>query len=491
MKRRAAYLAGVLLLVAVWSLLHPAQPMLSLGDLYTHLGVARHLARGEGFLNDTVYPLSLAFPFAATVPQPLVHRQPLFPLLLTLPYLATGGDPQATIAAVRIMHIGLLAGIAVVGIAAYRRRRAGAAAAPWLVVLALNPLLAFAVDWGQIEVVVALVLLGIWVRWRTNATSGPDGSAQPPVGPGQACGDGLLAGILTALRGDLFWLPVFWWLILRRRCGLRAAIVAGSVWLALSLPWAIRNLQLTGNPVFCLQAHAEHVKDTAAWPGYSIYRSLSPQPFLATIRDAPQPILRKVGRGIDYFTTNLGQLLPWPLWASVPLLLWRRYRDRDRARLAAPAPLAVALATLGLLLLQYALFSHSIRHLLILLPIVVWEICLACARSLVAAGRRWPPSVTAVAAGLLVAIACLVPPRPRLGWESTAQWAAAEAPGLARQIDQAVLLPPGPVFTDNAAVLWYADRAGVWSPLSRDVENSIREKVPELAAAPRLYLRTP
>ena len=46
----------------------------------------------HGFVTDVVYPLSLAFPFAARVPQPLVHRPPGYPLLLTGPVALSGVD---------------------------------------------------------------------------------------------------------------------------------------------------------------------------------------------------------------------------------------------------------------------------------------------------------------------------------------------------------------------------------------------------------------
>lgn len=75
--RRAALAAGLavaLLACAIWPLLHPARPLLPTDDLYTHLSVARHLARGDGFLCDIAYPLSFAWPFARALPQPLVHR---------------------------------------------------------------------------------------------------------------------------------------------------------------------------------------------------------------------------------------------------------------------------------------------------------------------------------------------------------------------------------------------------------------------------------
>ncbi len=90
-------LAAGLVFGCVWAVLHAPVPPDPNADLYDNLSVARHLVRGEGFLCDLAYPLSFAFPFAARVPQPLIHRPPGQPLLLTLPVLAARGDREAAV----------------------------------------------------------------------------------------------------------------------------------------------------------------------------------------------------------------------------------------------------------------------------------------------------------------------------------------------------------------------------------------------------------
>lgn len=70
-------LLAVVFFLAVWLPLHPAQPPQPTADVYTHLTVARHLTRGDGFQTDIAYPLSFAFEFARELPQPLIHRQPV------------------------------------------------------------------------------------------------------------------------------------------------------------------------------------------------------------------------------------------------------------------------------------------------------------------------------------------------------------------------------------------------------------------------------
>ena len=100
----AGGILAALLFLAIWIPTHPARPHLPTSDLYTHLSVARHLARGEGFLTDVTYPLSYAFPFARELPQPLLHRQPGFAVLLTFPYLAGSSYPGRALDKVRWMQ---------------------------------------------------------------------------------------------------------------------------------------------------------------------------------------------------------------------------------------------------------------------------------------------------------------------------------------------------------------------------------------------------
>ena len=99
--------AGALLLLAtalfglVWLAVHPPLPQLPNGDIYTSLGVARHLANGDGLLNDSVYPLFTAYPWGHVMPQPLIHRPPGLAVLLLPAWYLADGDPVRAEALVR------------------------------------------------------------------------------------------------------------------------------------------------------------------------------------------------------------------------------------------------------------------------------------------------------------------------------------------------------------------------------------------------------
>ena len=293
-------LSAAVLFLAVWIPLHPSRPAQPTADVTTHLSVARHLVRGEGFLTDVAYPLSFAFDFARELPQPLIHRQPGFAVLLTGPVAAAGMDPARSLAYARAMQMVILGLTVLIGAAALLRRGLGVGIPAWLLLVGANPLLAYAVDWIFVELACGLVLLALWIRGR-------DGDPGPL--------DGLLAGVLAMMRLDLFWVPLLWWGVggAFRPGRWRRPVLALLVMAAVGAPWAVRNLALTGHPFFSLQGHAELVKDTRAWPGYDVYRQLEPQPLVQTFVADPVPVLRKAARGVEFFVRGLGAFAPLPL----------------------------------------------------------------------------------------------------------------------------------------------------------------------------------
>ncbi|MBU1675861.1 hypothetical protein KKA85_08790, partial [bacterium] len=175
--RRLLAAAAALALTFTWLAAREPLPHHAASDLYTHLSVARHLIQGDGFVNDMVYPLSLSFPFAAHVPQPLVHRPPGYPLLMTLPVAFAGGDPARAEAMAGHLSLLFLALIAWCGAAHAVGRGRGDVVLPWLAVLLVNPLLQMTVGWAQVEIPTALLLLWLWTRLRAAA----QGSAGTPA----------------------------------------------------------------------------------------------------------------------------------------------------------------------------------------------------------------------------------------------------------------------------------------------------------------------
>ena len=473
---RAILLGGLLaalLFAAVWVPTHRPRPILATSDLYTHLSVARHIARGEGFRTDIAYPLSFAFPFARELPQPLIHRQPGFGLLLTIPYLLSDGDPAETVAAARRFQWSSLALLAGVGAAMLWRLGRWPAVGPWMVLLAANPMLAYAVDWGFDELACSMLLFVLWLRARGS-------------GPERGVVDGLLVGALVLVRLELFWVPLVWWSIRRRKR--RFWLPAVCTALIVMTPWLIRNARVSGQPFFALQSHAEHVKMTAAWPDYSVYRQLEPQPLLRSLTEDPLPLLRKIARGFRFFAFQLGGLLPWPVLALWPAagLVWL---IRRRRRLSEPAvemvtpfatgPIALAGVTLALAIAQYSLFDHNLRHLLVLLPILLWEsaILLVALVGLVPrrsnTARRLLPTwiITTALAGLAV---LLIGSEPA-GWQNTIRDARRQEAQVAERVAAILASGEEPLFVLSSAEPWYSDQPAVWMPQDGATRRKIRK----------------
>ena len=392
--------------------------------------------------------------FARALPQPLIHRRPGLAVLLTGPVAAADDDPGRAVAYTRLLMVLLLATMGGLGARALLARGEPAAVAPWLLLVGTHPLLGYAVDWGFEELPAGLLLLALWLRRRSPRRL-----------------DGLMVGLLGLLRLELLVLPVLWWLLTGTRP--RRLVAPLVVALAVLLPWAIRDVAVTGQPVFLLQGQAELVKDTRELPAYSVYRGLEPQPVLQALRTSGMSVLRKGWRGLRFFRTEAGGLVPWPVaWGAVMAVV-TVILLRLRGREGPPALGAWALLglSLGLLAGLYAFFDHSLRHLLVVAPALLWE----TARLLAAAGRRAGHPVAAALLPLaLVANLLWLFPSPLPGWHFAARESRRLAAGTQTRA-AALLADPATVpFVPDSASPWYADRPAVWEPTDPLVAARIR-----------------
>jgi hypothetical protein len=508
-------LLAALILVSIWWSVHPVRPHLQTSDLFTHLSVARHLLRGEGFVTDITYPLSFAYDFARELPQPLIHRGPGYALLLTIPLAPVPDDPVLAVDRVRWLQVFFLGVIAWAGATRFFSHRNIPAAGAWLVLLLMSPLLDFSVDWGFSELPAALLLLLLWLRHRDLS----------PPGPGLI--DGLLAGALVLLRGDLFWLPLLWWFWGRRELrtvALRDASPANAslikpfwsrrlmlalvMMLVVNLPWLVRNMRLADNPVFTLQGQAELIKDTRTWPGYSVYRQLEPQPLAKVLSEDPVPVLRKFVRGLKFYFRELGRLFPWVglILTGLVMMVYLRGGIDHKPCLLRPGaqhpltilpaesplgPLVVVGTTLVLMIVQYSFFDHSLRHLLVLYPVMAWELAgiLGVGLAKLMAKTRFGPWIPVVPAILATVILVRLSLQPLPGWNFSAEQARKQSHLLEAKIQGLRQNTDSVPFVESSAAPWYADRPAVWAPLDDSVRETIRKLLspdtPESAVIPR------
>jgi len=340
--------------------------------------------------------------------------------------------------------------------------------------------------------------LVIWQRGREVKTSGPG-----PV-------DGLLVGLLAMLRLDLFWVPWLWFFWWRRESVTEAPgesffnsrlLGAVMVFTLVMTPWTVRNIQVTGQPFFSLQAQAELVKMTPDWPGYSVYKQLEPQPLWQTLQEQPRAVLSKVTHGLWFFLKDHHRFMPWLLfWAgAIPAIIFSFnliiaellrivFRNNEFKVTIIPekhpfGPNHVAFITLALLCLQYSFFDHDLRHLLIVLPLLLWEATLVVGEGVRQIARRntasWHKHINPLRTGLIgMAIAgiivlfwpCRIP-----DWQNAARMARTQQTTVKQRITWVKTHRQDVLFDQTSAVPWFVNQPAVWSPGNEEIRNKIVE----------------
>lgn len=422
MKRLGA-LVVAFLFVLLWSKEHPAIEQTVGADIFENLSVASHLLSGDGFVNDITYPLSYAFSFAQKLPQPMLHRTPGFPLLLTVP-VALSDNPISAVWFMQLLTLGLIAGFGTWFVG----RKQPAALVPWLILLFFSPLIDIAVSYGQSELVCAFILLVIWMfRDRSVLLIA------------------MLTGFLGLIRLELSLLPMLWIILQKNKPATKLILGAVAIWVAIQLPWWIRNFLVTGDPFFALQSYAEHLKMTPLYPDYSIYTKLEPQTLWQSIQSHPGILWDKFNSGIEFQLRRLDTWIPWPLWIAFFAIGKRK---------------AVQLgASLLLLIIGYAVFSHTVRYMLVLLPIISLELWMGLS-------KRIPNKVASVIGlTLLAAVLQFTSPAFLPPWDRSYN----------DDSELTVTKKNGIVFTNSAKYLWETKQSGIWSPANKDVEKMIIE----------------
>ena len=139
----------------------------------------------------------------------------------------------------------------------------------------------------------------------------------------------------------------------------------------------------------------------------------------------------------------------------------------------------ILLATTLLTMLSYAPFSHDERHLLILYPLLTMEIWKLLHVRLTEFFPQRP-----VFSWILIPLGLLV----LLYWPARLEGFLKVDPNGQKMIDtrpaqlsRIATMPAGPLLVDNAALLWYSYRSGIWIQESHDMEMELRALMPDLA----------
>lgn len=492
MRALSLSLLVALAFAGLWHQLEAPLPQLPTGDVYTSLATARHLDRGDGLINDTIYPLFTAYQWGQQVPQPLLHRPPGLAVLMLPAWWLSGGDPVRAEALVRPVMLTMLSLLVLIGAWGLWRHRSAHAIGFWLLLLLFNPLLALGVHWGWGEIPVALLLLILWLMLRRRRPA--------DLSLGTTAAYALLCGLLALVRSDLLWVPVLWWVVIalvdRRRRPARVigrTALAALVGVALLLPWWTHVHRHTGNFLFNPLTESVQLNLRVHWWDYPLLRSRTPLPLAQNLAENTWPAVLKTGAGVRHYARTLGHWLPWLVWIVCVAVWGRRTWLRSRrghhwfVALGPPGLLAI---TLGLLVLQYAFFSQETRHVLPLLPLLVWEAALLVDQAL---RRRLRRPVWRGTALLGIAAAALIVTPPSLGGEWGNVVHARESVERVAEVTAAAAatIPPGPIFADTAVIPWRLDRSYVWNPFDEAIEAEIRAAMPALRDAPYVRLQEP
>lgn len=297
---------------------------LGVNQAMEHAQIARHVAAGDGLATDSVRPISLAVR-PSVKNHPDLYHAPLHPLLLGMVFAATHATDRASAA------FGLLLWVVSVVLTFVVARRwfgttAGALAAAFA---AGNVALLKAALLGLPYPLAAVLLL----LAAAFVLPGPRPATDPP-GEGPSDVRVVLAGLLSALVAMTHYLFFFaapaaalHLVVSRRRRG-RAALLFALGFVAVLVPWMIRNAAWARWPFFSLYWY-EALAGTDTYPGDSVWRSMAaassgPWEF-AFIH--PLQMMRKVAAGwIRFWNESLGLVDPVVAFLFVGALLSRRER---------------------------------------------------------------------------------------------------------------------------------------------------------------------
>lgn len=240
-----------------------------------HAQVARNIARGDGFTTNFIRPLSLVF-FARVNGHPDVMNAPLHPLLLSLAFRMLPPNDHT------VVLLSVIFWVASVWIVFFLTRRMfgpkTAALAAAVSMVSLNPMrVAMA---GTATVVSMLLLLLLFLLLVDNAYRQAERQDTTNENWWRPAAVGVVLGL--AVLNDYYYVaaivPVLVFVILLTGPGRNwkgAAVAAGGLVIVL-LPWMVRNLVVTGNPIFTL-AQYDVAARSGIYPGQSVFQHLDPQ----------------------------------------------------------------------------------------------------------------------------------------------------------------------------------------------------------------------
>lgn len=262
---------------------------LILNDAMDYAGIARNVARGQGFISQYITPLSLAH---HGVPQPDMWRAPLWPLALAGFQKIFGFIDEASALGSGFFFI---AASPVIFLLA-RQWFGILVAAGSVIIYALSPKLLYYSISGMTESMAVFLMALCVLAVSSKGFKNKQGDLF----------SGILLGLFYLSRYNaLVFLPFF--LLYRwfyRKDGLTPPLMVLAGFFLTTLPWFIRNTVIFGTPLFSLQKY-EPVMFTPVYPDYSLYIYTIKVNVLEFIKSHPEAMLEKISSNWTDYTAML------------------------------------------------------------------------------------------------------------------------------------------------------------------------------------------
>ena len=252
-------------------------------DIYDYASIARNLQRGQGLTSDFHFPLSLTFPFLQQVPQPIVGRSPLYPIVLSgFFYLTSISDQSIKVLGI-IFYLLTIMMLYFVAHSMFNRQVAFFSS---LFTMLTHHLFLGAVS-GLTEPMVGflMVFLLFFLFKETDVKN--------------VVLSGIVLGLLYLTRNFfLLALPaVTYYVYTKNKNHVLLVVIA---FLLTITPWLIRNYLLSGNPFFAIQHYGEIAYKTAKIT-QNVFAGITPMTFSHVLKNYPGQFIK----GIIWYLTHV------------------------------------------------------------------------------------------------------------------------------------------------------------------------------------------
>jgi len=467
-------------------------------EAFDRAQLARHLAAGDGFVTGVVRPLSLTFN-ADISRHPDLYNAPLHPLVLSFFYRVV--HPSERVSAVAGLLIWILSVWLVYGLARVWSARgpvAGIAAFAY----GTNAAIVMSAAQGLPYVLASMiVLVAVWLALGHVRGGEPETAVEVPLWRVFLCGVACALAFLTHYLLLVVAIVLGGYLGVTQRRGGRKLGMFALGFIAVLLPWMIRNAIIVHRPLFSLYWY-EALTSTASYPGESVWRMLTaPHPLVFALTH-PREMFHKVFVGFAELRGAIfGVVDPIVAFLFVTSLFSAAVSRRWRW-LAAMVTAGIALTILGGCLLKpdpallvvwlplvcvvaavqltYWIEDNMVGH------VTFQGIEISFPRSKAAIRRREPPVrkqlgrfslAPKIARTLAYAVVVIMMGYPLVAYieltrQTPATWIQASFRPLAFWVP-----PDTAIMTDEPAfATWYAERPCVWL-FQREQELAKSERV--------------